>query len=55
MLQYFAERDRTSVSRVLMEELEGVASANAEELASTIPGFVAALAWPDADNAQLPS
>jgi hypothetical protein len=54
MLQYFAERDGTTVSRVLTEELEGVASANAPELASTIPGFRAALEWPDSDHAQLP-
>jgi len=35
----FAERDWTIVSRVLTEDWEGVASANAPELASTILGF----------------
>lgn len=54
MLEYFAERDRTTVSRVLTNELEGIASANAGELTSTIPGFALALGWPDPEHAQLP-
>lgn len=55
MLEHFAERDRTTVSGVLARELEGVASANAEELSSAVAGFAEALAWPDAEAvAQLP-
>lgn len=55
MLEHFAERERTTVSGVLARELDGVASAHAEELSPVIAGFANALAWPDADAAQLPS
>ena len=54
MLEYFAERDRTTVSAVLTRELEDVASAHSPELTSAIPGFGAALAWPEVQDAQLP-
>jgi len=47
MLQWLAQRDATSVDEVLARELEDVACANAEELASAIPGFRAAMAWPE--------
>lgn len=51
MLEHFAERDRTTVSGVLARELDGVASANAEELSWAVAGFADALAWPDAETA----
>lgn len=54
MLQHFADRDRTTVSHVLTRELDGIASAHAEELSWTIPGFAGALEWPDAEGAQRP-
>lgn len=55
MLEHFAERDRTTVSGVLARELDGVASANVDELSWAVAGFAHALAWPDADAAaQLP-
>lgn len=46
MLQWLARRDATSVDEVLARELEDVACAYAEELASAIPGFRAAMEWP---------
>lgn len=54
MLEHFAESRRTSVSDVLSRELDGVASANAEELSASIAGFGSAMQWLDADAAQLP-
>jgi hypothetical protein len=51
MLEYFAERQQSSVSRVLSDELEGVASQHAEELSAALPGFAAALAWPEVESA----
>lgn len=54
MLTYFAEQQQTTVSDVLTRELEGVASEHAEELSAVVPGFGAALAWPDAESQQLP-
>lgn len=53
MLEYKAEQHRTTISHALARELDGIASADAPELSATIPGFAAALAWPDAVNAQL--
>jgi hypothetical protein len=50
MLELFAERDHTTVSHVLIRELDGIASANSEELSWTIPGFADALEWPDAEG-----
>jgi len=54
MLEHFAERERTTVSDVLARELDGVASAYANELSGAIVGFADAFAWPDAESAQLP-
>ncbi|HEX7153187.1 MAG TPA: hypothetical protein VF618_17000 [Thermoanaerobaculia bacterium] len=54
MLELFAERDRTTVSSALARELDGVASAHAEELSPAIAGFADALAWPDADAPRVP-
>jgi hypothetical protein len=54
MLEYFAGRDRASVSGQLVRELDGVASAHAEELSSAVSGFAAALAWPDEEAARVP-
>jgi hypothetical protein len=54
MLTYLAEQQRTTVSDVLTRELEGVASTHAEELSAVVPGFGAALAWPDTESPQLP-
>lgn len=47
MLRYLAQRDGTSVDDVLTRELEDVACAHSEELVAAVPGFEAALAWPD--------
>jgi hypothetical protein len=47
VLRELARRDGTSVDAVLTRELEDVASAHAEELASVLPGLHEALAWPD--------
>jgi hypothetical protein len=38
MLEDFAERDRTTISGVLARELDGVASANADELSWAVAG-----------------
>ncbi len=54
MLEHLARRDRTSVSHVLTRELDGVASANAEELSRSVIGFDGAMHWPNADDAQIP-
>ena len=54
MLQYLAEREQTTVSEVLTRELEGVASEHAEALSSVVPGFAAAVAWPEAEHPQIP-
>lgn len=54
MLEYFAEEQQTTVSDVLTRELEGVASEHAQVLVAVVPGFAAALAWPDAESPQLP-
>lgn len=51
MLQYMAEQESTTMSAVLMRELEDLASAHADELSRSIPGFAAALAWPFVDPA----
>jgi hypothetical protein len=39
MLEYRAGQERTTVSGVLARELDGIASAHAEELSAAIPGF----------------
>ena len=46
MLHILARRDRTSVDAVLTRELEDVASAYAQDLASSMPELEMALAWP---------
>lgn len=55
MLEYIAEREQTTIGRVLSRELDDLANARAEELSSAIPGFSAALAWPELDETQQPS
>jgi hypothetical protein len=54
MLQHFAERDHTTISDVLARELDGVASANSQELSWSVAGFAEALAWPDPETTQPP-
>ena len=44
---------QTTVSGVLARELDGIASAHAEELSAVIPGLAAAMAWPDAEQAMV--
>ena len=55
MLQYIAEREQTTIGRVLARELDDLANARAEELSSAIPGFGAALSWPELEETQQPS
>ncbi|MCU1348990.1 MAG: hypothetical protein JWO56_2020 [Acidobacteria bacterium] len=45
----------TSVDDALTRELEARASACSEELATSIPGFAAALAWPERTVEPTPS
>ncbi len=45
-LERLAARDGKSVDAVLTKELLDLVSANSEWLASEIPGFVEAMAWP---------
>jgi hypothetical protein len=47
MLEHLAERRRTTISDILTRELDGIASDHAEELSAAIPGFDAALQWPE--------
>jgi hypothetical protein len=47
MLQWLARRNHTSVDDVLTRELEDVACAYAEEIASELPGFELAMSWPE--------
>lgn len=51
MLEYFAGRKQTTVSEVLVRELDGIASDHADELSVAVPGFSAALAWPEPGEA----
>lgn len=46
MLEYRADQQQTTVSHALARELDGIASAHAEELCAALPGFAAAMAWP---------
>jgi len=46
MLRYLARKNETTVDDVLARELEDVACAHAEDLASALPDLDAALAWP---------
>lgn len=54
MLEYRAEQHNTTISHVLAQELDALASANADELSAAIPSFATALRWPDTDSVQLP-
>jgi len=45
-LESLADRDGKSVNAVLARELLDVVSAHSDYLATTIPGFTAALRWP---------
>ncbi|HEY2321238.1 MAG TPA: hypothetical protein VGJ82_00110 [Thermoanaerobaculia bacterium] len=45
MLHYLAARDATTVDHVLARELEDVACEYSEELAESVPGFAATLAF----------
>ncbi|MDQ3283583.1 MAG: hypothetical protein M3Q69_19445 [Acidobacteriota bacterium] len=54
MLEYRAGQDHTTISGVLAKELDGLATTYAEELSAAIPGFAAALAWPNTESAPLP-
>ncbi|HEX7678827.1 MAG TPA: hypothetical protein VF713_11930 [Thermoanaerobaculia bacterium] len=45
-LERLADRDGKSVDTVLARELLEVVSAHSEYLATEIPGFAAALRWP---------
>ena len=46
VLRELARRDGSSIDAILTRELEDVASAHAEELATVLPDLAAALAWP---------
>ena len=46
VLRELARRDGISIDAVLTRELEDVASAHAEELATVLPELASALAWP---------
>jgi hypothetical protein len=52
MLEYRADQQETTVSGVLARELDGIASANIEELSVALPGFAEAMAWPQ-DHSQM--
>jgi hypothetical protein len=54
MLEYWAEQGQTTVSGVVARELDGIASAHADELSAAIPGFADALAWPEGELAMRP-
>jgi hypothetical protein len=54
MLRLFAERDRTTVDDALARELDGIASAQANDLSAAIAGFADVLAWPDGERMPLP-
>lgn len=54
MLEWLAGREHASVGSVLAREVDGLASAHADELSWAVAGFADALAWPEPDNAQLP-
>jgi hypothetical protein len=54
MLEYRAGQQHTTISGVLTRELDGIASAHAAELSAALPGFAAALAWPETETAYFP-
>jgi len=53
MLQYLARRSETTVDEVLARELEDVACAHSDDLSRALPGFDAALAWPQRAGARV--
>jgi hypothetical protein len=46
MLHYLARTNDATIDEILTRELEDVACTYADELSSAVPGFDAALAWP---------
>jgi len=46
MLAFLAEREGTTEGHLITRSLDGLASKHFEKLASSIPGFADALAWP---------
>jgi len=53
MLHYLARRSETTVDEVLARELEDVACAYSDDLSGALPGFDAALAWPQRARARV--
>lgn len=53
MLHYLARRSETTVDEVLTRELEDVACAHSDDLSRALPGFDAALAWPQRAGARV--
>ena len=53
MLGFLARRNETTVDEVLARELEDVACAHSDELSRALPGFDAALAWPQQAGARV--
>ena len=45
MVWYLAERDGTTMSEVVVRELEGMASAGFEEFVGVVPGFAAPIGF----------
>jgi hypothetical protein len=54
MLIYLAARHGTSISDVLIRGLDDLASLYADELSAAVPGFAAAMAWPEGAGAIAP-
>jgi hypothetical protein len=54
MLIYLAARHGTSIRDVLIRSLDDLASLHAEELSAMVPGFAAAVAWPEGADAGAP-
>jgi hypothetical protein len=53
MLHYLARRSAMTVDEVLARELEDVACAHSDDLSRALPGFDAALAWPQRVGARV--
>jgi hypothetical protein len=54
MLIYLAARHGTSIGDVLTRSLDDLASLHADELSAMVPGFAAAMAWPEGVDAGAP-
>lgn len=54
MLIYLAARHGTSIGDILIRGLDDLASLYAEELLAMVPGFAAAMAWPDSAGVTTP-